>query len=111
VAYNYLTDLNQEQRRGGIPLPNIGSMDGNTGRSEGATAAKNNDVGGFHSRILDRWTATQAAPKAPQRKRPCRSRALSLILTVVELRVREPRQGLVAFRHLGTVCWTFLWPR
>jgi hypothetical protein len=35
-----------------------------------------------HSRILDRWTATQVAPKAPQRKRPCRSRALSLILTV-----------------------------
>jgi hypothetical protein len=41
-------------------------------------------------------------PKAPQRKRPCRSRALSLIpnRSFVELRVREPRQGLVAFRHL-----------
>jgi hypothetical protein len=38
----------------GMPLPNIGSMDG-----------------------------TQAAPKAQQRKRPCRSRPLSLILTVV----------------------------
>jgi hypothetical protein len=25
---------------GGMPLPNIGSMDGNTGRSEGATAEK-----------------------------------------------------------------------
>jgi hypothetical protein len=34
---------------------------------------------------LDRWTATQAAPKAPQRKRPCRSRALSVILTVRSL--------------------------
>ena len=34
---------------------------------------------------LDRWTATQAAPKAPQRKRPCHSRALSLILTVRSL--------------------------
>jgi hypothetical protein len=56
-------------------------------------------LGGCHSRILDRWTATQAAPKAPQRKRPCRSRALSLILAVrsLKLRVREPRQGLVAF--------------
>src|SRR5262249_62247153 len=57
-------------------------------------------LGGRHSRILDRWTATQAAPKAPQWKRPCRSRALSLIpnRSFVELRVREPRQGLVAFR-------------
>jgi hypothetical protein len=27
-------------RAWGIPLPNIGSMDGNTGRSEGATAEK-----------------------------------------------------------------------
>jgi hypothetical protein len=43
--------------------------------------------GGCHSRILDRWTATQAAPKAPQRKRPCRSRALSLIRSFVELGV------------------------
>src|SRR5262249_41379727 len=33
---------------------------------------------GCHSRILDQWTATQAAPKAPQRKRPCRSRGLSV---------------------------------
>jgi hypothetical protein len=38
-------------RAWGMPLPNIGSID-----------------------------VTQAAPKAPQRKRPCRSRALSLIL-------------------------------
>src|SRR5215471_16048507 len=52
-------------------------------------------LGGCHSRISDRWTATQAAPKAPQRKRSCRSRALSLILdcSFVELRVREPRPG------------------
>src|SRR5262245_2665599 len=35
-------------------------------------------LGGCHSRILDQWTATQAAPKAPQRKRPCRSRGLSV---------------------------------
>jgi len=34
---------------------------------------------------LDRWTATQAAPKAPQRKRSCR-RSLNL-------RVREPDRG------------------
>jgi len=27
-------------RAWGMPLPNIGSMDGNTGRSEGATAEK-----------------------------------------------------------------------
>jgi hypothetical protein len=49
---------------------------------------------------LDRWTATQAAPKAPQRKRPCRSRALSLILTVRSLNCASasPDQGLVAFR-------------
>jgi hypothetical protein len=63
------------------------------------------NIGGSHSRILDRWTATQAAPKAPQRKRPCRSRALVLDpnRSFVELRVREPRQGLVAFRHLQEV--------
>jgi len=44
---------------------------------------------------LDRWTATQAAPKAPQRKRPCRSRALVLDpnRSFVELRVGEPRLG------------------
>src|SRR5262245_28617863 len=55
-------------------------------------------LGGCHSRILDRWTATQAAPKAPQRKRPCRSRALSLILTV-ELRVGEPQPGARSVSH------------
>jgi hypothetical protein len=44
------------------------------------------------------WTATQAAPKAPQRKRPCRSRALSLILTVRSLNsaLASPDEGLVA---------------
>jgi hypothetical protein len=48
------------------------------------------------------WTATQAAPKAPQRKRPCRSRALSLILTVRSLNhaLASPEQGLVARLHL-----------
>ena len=56
----------------GVPLPNIGSMDGNTGRSEGATAEK-------------------AVPF------PCA--VLDPIRSFVELRVREPRQGLVAFRH------------
>jgi hypothetical protein len=71
-------------RAWGDPLPNIGSMDGNTGRSEGATAEK---AVPFPCAVLD----------------PNRS--------FVELRVREPRQGLVAFRHLGTVCWIFLWPR
>jgi hypothetical protein len=51
---------------------------------------------------LDRWTATQAAPKAPQRKRPCRSRALSLILTVRSLNCASasPDQGLVALTSL-----------
>src|SRR5438874_6990293 len=55
-------------------------------------------LGGCHSRILDRWTATQAAPKAPQRKRPCRSRALSVILTVRSLKcaLASPDSGLVA---------------
>src|SRR5262245_5182482 len=59
-------------------------------------------LGGCHSRILDRWTATQAASKAPQRKRPCRPRALSLILdrSFVELRVREPRLGARNVSHL-----------
>jgi hypothetical protein len=39
-----------------------------------------------------RRKSTQAAPKAPQRKRPCRSSALSLILTVRSLnsRTRAP---------------------
>src|SRR5262245_30330175 len=54
-----------------MPLPNIGSMDGNTGRSEGATAEK---AVPFPCAVLD----------------PNRS--------FVELRVREPLQGLVAFR-------------
>jgi hypothetical protein len=54
---------------GGMPLPNIGSMDGNTGRSEGATAEK---AVPFPCAVLD--------PKP----------------FVRELRVREPRQGLVA---------------
>jgi hypothetical protein len=48
-------------------------MDGNTGRSEGATAEK---AVPFPCAVLD----------------PNRS--------FVELRVREPQQGLVAFRHL-----------
>jgi hypothetical protein len=48
-------------------------MDGNTGRSEGATAEK---AVPFPCAVLD--------PKP----------------FVRELRVREPRQGLVAFRHL-----------
>jgi hypothetical protein len=49
-----------------MPLPNIGSMDGNTGRSEGATAVK---AVPFPCAVLD----------------PNRS--------FVELRVREPRPG------------------
>jgi hypothetical protein len=32
--------LDDHSGLGGMPLPNIGSMDGNTGRSEGATAEK-----------------------------------------------------------------------
>lgn len=73
-----------------------------------------NDVSGLGDatpEFLDRWTATQAAPKAPQRKRPCRSRALSLILrSSVELRVREPRPGARSalkaeeFRRLAEEC-------
>jgi hypothetical protein len=54
-----------------MPLPNIGLVDGNTGRSEGATAEK-------------------AVPF------PCA--VLDPIRSFVELRVREPLQGLVAFR-------------
>src|SRR5215471_17230623 len=54
-----------------MPLPNIGLVDGNTGRSEGATAEK---AVPFPCAVLD----------------PNRS--------FVELRVREPLQGLVAFR-------------
>jgi hypothetical protein len=58
-------------------------------------------LGGCHSRIIG--SATQAVPKAPQRKRPCRSRALSLILdrSFVELRVREPRLGARSVSHPG----------
>jgi hypothetical protein len=72
---NQITEWNVEWLfgPGGMPLPNIGSMDGNTGRSEGATAEK---AVPFPCAVLD----------------PNRS--------FVELRVREPRQGLVAFRHL-----------
>src|SRR6266481_4869905 len=53
-------------RAWGMPLPNIGSMDGNTGRSEGATAEK---AVPFPCAVLD----------------PNRS--------FVELRVGEPRPG------------------
>src|SRR4029453_5537085 len=72
---NRITEWNVEWLfgPGGMPLPNVGSMDGNTGRSEGATAEK---AGPSPGPVLD----------------PNRS--------FVELRVREPRQGLVAFRHL-----------
>jgi len=39
---NRITEWNVEWLfgPGGMPLPNVGSMDGNTGRSEGATAEK-----------------------------------------------------------------------
>jgi hypothetical protein len=57
-------------------------------------------LGGCHSRILDRWTTTQAASKAPQRKRPCRPRALSLILRPFVCCVREPRLGARNVLHL-----------
>jgi hypothetical protein len=53
-------------RAWGVPLPNIGSMDGNTGRSEGATAEK---AVPFPCAVID----------------PNRS--------FVELRVGEPRPG------------------
>jgi hypothetical protein len=54
-----------------MPLPNIGSMDGNMGRSEGATAEK-------------------AVPF------PCA--VLDSNRSFVELRVASPDQGLVALR-------------
>jgi hypothetical protein len=62
----------------------IGPTEGGTELPSGMLSGYSG-LGGFHSRTLDRWTAPQAAPKAPQRKRPCRSRALSLILTVRSL--------------------------
>ena len=60
-------------RAWGMPLPNIGSMDGNTGRSEGATAEK-------------------AVPF------PCA--VLDPTVRSLNCAYASPRQGLVAFRHL-----------